>query len=62
MPAGVCCTCLEEANADVQFHQLDSDPTGLNDILLRDKLIFCVPEFYEVMNLFVVLFFQCGLF
>lgn len=44
----ICCTCLKKVNPDIQHYKLDSDPTNSNDLNLRNKLLFCVPEFEEV--------------
>lgn len=43
-----CSTCRETATADVEYYTLDSDPTASNDITLKEKLLYCVPEFEEV--------------
>lgn len=43
-----CCTCLKQSTSDVDYYKLDSDPTASNGLSLKEKLLFCVPEFVQV--------------
>lgn len=46
----VCQTCLQCSCEEAEFHKLNNSDPELEDVRLRDKLYFCVPELKDVSS------------
>lgn len=42
-----CCACLEKITEDTCY-SLDSNTSASNDVNLKEKLLYCVPELTPV--------------
>lgn len=48
----VCQTCLENADAELQFYKLDLLESDSDGSSLRDKLYSCIPEYEDVSTIY----------